>query len=143
MASLSPHVHFEYDPTHKVLAVRAVGEMDGEIFKACYAMVGRLVQGLEVRAAFFDLTNVRRFSVSAATIRHVSTLSPVLPDPTPRYVIASQAHIYGMARMFQIVSMRGRDNLRVVRTQKDAYEALGLTAGAEFQRVAEPPDVSS
>ena len=142
MANLSPDVHFEYDPTHKVFAVRAVGEMDDAIFKACYEMVGRLVQGMEVRAALFDLTHVRRFNVSAATIRHVSTLSPVLPDPTPRYVIASQDHIYGMARMFQIVSTRGRDNLRVVRTQKDAFEALGLTAGTEFERVAEPPDVS-
>jgi hypothetical protein len=140
--NLTPHVHFEYDATHKVLAVRAVGDMDDEVFKACYAMVGRLVQGMDVRAAFFDLTNVGRFNVSAATVRYVSTLSPVLPDPTPRYVIASQDHIYGMARMFQIVSTRGRDNLRVVRTQKDAYEGLGLTAGAEFQRVAEPPDVS-
>ena len=141
--NLSPHVHFEYDDTHKVLAVRAVGEMDDEIFKACYSTVGRLVQELEVRAAFFDLTNVRRFTVSAATIRHVSTLSPVLPDPTPRCVIASQDHIYGMVRMFQIVSIRGRDNLHVFRTQKDAYEALGLTAAAEFHRVAEPPDVLS
>ena len=128
MASLSPHIHFEYDPAHKVLAVRAVGDIDDEIFTGCYAMVGRLVQVMEVQAAFFDLTNVGRFSVSAATVRHVSGLSPVLPDPTPRYVIASQAHIYGMARMFQIVSTRGRDNLRVVRTQQDAYEPPDLAS---------------
>ncbi|HVZ19713.1 MAG TPA: hypothetical protein VG871_01550, partial [Vicinamibacterales bacterium] len=59
-------------------------------------------------------------------VRHLSHLAPVLPDPTPRYVIAPQPHIYGLARMFQITSRAGRDGLHVVRTADDAYAALGL-----------------
>ena len=140
--SLSPNVVFEYDPVHKVFAVRAVGEMDDEVFKASYAMAGRLIQVMDVQAGLFDLSNVRRFTVTAATIRHVSALAPVLPDPTPRFVIASQAHVYGMARMFQIVSPKGRDNLRVVRTQKDAYDALGITGSSAFEPVPELPDLT-
>jgi hypothetical protein len=140
---LSQHIHFEYDQAQKVLAIRARGDITDDILKACYAMVARLAQGLEVQAAFFDLSDVGRFDVSAATVRHISTLAPALPDPTPRYVIATQAHIFGMARMFQILSPRGRDMLHVVRSARDAYAALGLSAESHFEPLPEPPDTAS
>ena len=138
MSLLSQHIYFEYDPAQKVLAIRARGDITDDIFKTAYATLARLAQGIDVRAAFFDLTSVGRFDVSAATVRHVSALAPALPDPTPRYVIATQAHIYGMARMFQIVSPRGRDMLHVVRSARDAYTALGLTAESHFEPLPEP-----
>src|SRR5438477_8235400 len=103
MPDLSTHVRFEYDAVHKVLAVRATGDITDDVLGAVYAEVARLGQEREVRAAFFDLSGVGRFDVSATAVRQLSKLSPALPDPTPRYVVATKAHIFGMARMFQIV----------------------------------------
>jgi len=40
-----------------------------------------------------------------------------------------------MARMFQIVASKGRDALHVVRSVKDAHDALGLHA-PQFERLA-------
>ena len=50
-----------------------------------------------------------------------------------KYIVATQDHIFGMARMFQITS-RGRDALQVVRTPQDVYTALGLTT-PRFERL--------
>jgi len=69
----------------------------------------------------------------------VSKLHPRFPDPTPRYVIATRDDVFGMARMFQIVSPAGRDMLHVVRSVKEAYDALGLTDTPAFEPVPEPP----
>lgn len=130
----STHFHFEYDSAHKVFAVRMHGIVTDEIFKACYAATPAEVQGRDVVAALMDLSDVDRYDVSANTVREVSRLPPLFPDPTPRWVIATQDHIFGMARMFQMTSPGGRDMLHVVRSIGDAYAALGI-ASPQFERL--------
>ena len=66
-------------------------------------------------------------------MRRPST-AQMLPDPLPKYIVATQDHIFGMARMFQITSS-GRDTLHVVRSAQDVYTALGLTDAARFERL--------
>jgi hypothetical protein len=133
----SPYFHFEYDVANKLFAMRMHGAITDEIFKACYMETPRYVEGREVRAAVMDLSDVERYDVSAAAVREVSRLAPLFPDPIPRWVVAPQDHIFGMARMFQMTSPGGRDRLHVVRSMKDAYAALGVTT-PRFERL---PDV--
>jgi hypothetical protein len=133
----SPHFHFEYDAENKIFAMRMHGTITDTIFKACYAETPQYVRGREVRAALMDLSDVERYDVSAAAVRDVSRLAPLFPDPTPRWVVAPQDHIFGMARMFQMTSRGGRDMLHVVRSMTDAYAALGVTT-PNFERL---PDV--
>jgi hypothetical protein len=64
----------------------------------------------------------------------MSSLTPLIPDPLPKYIVAAQDHMFGMARMFQITS-RGRDALRIVRSAQDVYDELGLPAAAHFERL--------
>ena len=129
---------FEYDASSKVLAVRVVGAFTDDIFKACYGEATRHVAGQEILGALMDLSKVERFEISAEAVRQVSVLPPAINDPVPRYVVASQAHIFGMARMFQIISPKGRDALRIVRTLKDAYDGLGVTT-PQFERLPDLP----
>ena len=124
----SPHFYFEYDAANRILAVRMHGTITDSIFKACYTETPRHVQGRDIRAALMDLTGVERYDVSAAAMRDVSRLAPLFPDPTPRWVVAPQDHIFGMARMFQMLSPAGRDMLHVVRSAREAYDALGVTS---------------
>ena len=134
----SPHFHFEYDATHRIFAVRMRGTITDAIFKACYAETPRYVQGRDVQAALTDLSDVQRYDVSAAAVRDVARLAPLFPDPTPRWVIAPQDHIFGMARMFQMTSPAGRGMLHIVRSMTDAYAALGVTT-PHFERL---PDLA-
>ena len=134
----SPHFHFEYDSTNRIFAVRMHGTITDSIFKACYAETPRHVRGREVRAALMDLSDVARYDVSTAAVRDVSRLAPLFPDPTPRWVVAPQDHVFGMARMFQMTSPAGRDRLHIVRSMADAYAALRVTT-PNFERL---PDLS-
>jgi hypothetical protein len=126
---------FEYDEANKIFAIRVMGTVTDDVFRAVYASTPRHVEGREIRAALIDLSTITGFDVTAAAIRQVSAQQPPIADPTPRYVIATEAHIFGMARMFQIVASRGRDRLHVVRSVKDAHDALGLAA-PRFERLA-------
>ena len=133
----SLHYHFDYDAANKIFAVRMHGAINDAIFRACYLETPRYVQGRDVRAALMDLSDVERYDVSAAAVRDVSRMPPLFPDPTPRYVVAPQDYIFGMARMFQMTSPAGRDMLHIVRSMKDACAALGVTT-PQFERL---PDV--
>ena len=133
----SSHFHFEYDAESRIFAVRMRGIITDKIFKDCYTETPRHVRGRDIRAALMDLSDVERYDVSAAAVRDVSRLAPLFPDPTPRWVIAPQDHIFGMARMFQMTSPAGRNMLRIVRSMADAYAALGVTT-PHFERL---PDV--
>ena len=129
---------FEYDASKKILAVHISGPATDDSLKACYLNAARYVEGREVRGAIIDLTAVGSFNVSAAGVRQLSALEPLVPDPAVRYVIAPQAHIYGMARMFQLVSSKGRDKFHVVRSLSAAHEALGVAA-QQFERLPTLP----
>jgi hypothetical protein len=127
--------HFEYDAQNRIFAVRMTGAITDDVFKACYAETLRLVEGRDILAAVTDLSAVDRYDVSAAAVREVSKLPPLFPDPTPRYVVAASDHVFGMARMLQLVSEQGREMLHVVRSVQEAYDALGLRA-PHFDRLA-------
>ena len=127
--------YFEYDEAEKLFAVRMTGSITDDSFKACYAETLRLAPGREIRAALMDLSAVDRYDVSAAAVLEVSKLRPLFPDPTPRYIVATSEHVFGMARMLQLVSDHGRDGLHVVRSLQEAYDALGLHA-PQFERLA-------
>ena len=129
-----PDFHFEYDAANRVLAVRVTGTFTDATMKALYAGISDQVRQRNVRAALLDLTATAHFDVSAEAVRQMSSLTPLLPDPIPKYIIAAQDHMFGMARMFQITS-RGRDALRIVRSAQDVYSELGLAGAAQFERL--------
>jgi hypothetical protein len=129
-----PDFHFEYDTANALLAARVTGSFTDATMKALYAGISDHVRQRDVRAAILDLTAASHFDVSAEGVRQMSSLTPILPDPIPKYIIAAQDHMFGMARMFQITS-RGRDALRIVRSAQDVYDALHLPAAAHFERV--------
>lgn len=129
---------FEYDASAKVFAVHLTGPANDDSLKACYLNAARYVEGREVRGAIINLTDVDSFDVSATGVRALAALEPIVPDPAVRYVIAPQAHIFGMARMFQMVSPKAREKFHVVRTLDAALEALGVTT-KQFERLPTLP----
>ena len=120
-----PDFHFEYDAEHMVLALRVTGAFTDDVMKACYAAIAGQIGRREIRAALLDLSAAGEFDLSAQAVRGLAKLAPLLPDPLPKYIVATQDHVFGMARMFQITS-QGRDALYVVRSRQDAYSALGI-----------------
>ncbi len=130
------HFHFEYDPVHELFVVRMHGQVTDDVFKASYAATPRYTAGRRIRAALMDLSGVESYDVSSTAMRDVSRLPPLFPDPTPRWVVAPQDYVFGMARMFQLLSPSGRDMLHVVRTMDEALEALDIES-PQFERLPE------
>jgi hypothetical protein len=50
-----------------------------------------------------------------------------MPDPSRLVVfVASAPHLFGIARMFEMLGAESRPNLHVVRTAEEAYEVLNV-----------------
>jgi hypothetical protein len=128
-----PDFYIEYDALNRLLAVRVTGAFNDAAMRRCYDAVAEEVSRHDVRAAFLDLSAVSEFNLSADAVRGMSRLAPLLPDPLPKYIVANQDHMFGMARMFQITS-RDRDALHIVRTSQEVYTSLGLKSPA-FERL--------
>jgi hypothetical protein len=124
----------EYDAIGGILAARFVTVLTDDTLIDFYAKAPHYIESRIVRAGIFDLTDVTSFDVSALTLRRIAAMPPLLDEPIPRFVIAPQAHIYGMARMFQLISF-SRGRLQVVHQRQQAYDELG-TPEPRFEIVA-------
>ena len=128
-----PDFYIEYDAGNRLLAVRVIGAFTDSAMRRCYDAIADEIRKRDVRAAFLDLSAASEFNLSADAVRGMSRLAPLLPDPLPKYIVANQDHMFGMARMFQITS-RDRDALQIVRTSQEVYSSLGLQTPS-FERL--------
>ena len=125
---------FEYDAANGIIAARVMGHVDDAVFRALYQAASSQIQACHARSGVADFSSVTSFDVSNETIRDVARMAPLIPDPTPRYIVAPPDHIFGTVRMLQLMSGNRRDGVRVVRTLAEAYQGLGLTSPT-FERM--------
>lgn len=108
-------------------------------------MTGVILLDLQARAAKYmasrlpcrgilDFSKVTDFEVSTAAIREVAASPPVFPAGYMRVLVIPRDFIYGLARMFQILTEETRPELRVVRTMEEVYGLLGVSS-PEFEPV--------
>jgi len=114
----------EFDPKNNVLRARLQGRVTDDILLDCYATLARYAASHPACRAIADVSGVAEFSVSSAAIRQLAKAPPAIPAPYMRIFVAPQAHMYGMARMFQIITEESRPNFHVVRTMDEAYRLL-------------------
>lgn len=118
---------FEFDPANKILLARFEGQLTAESLAEFYKAVREHSTATDANAGIMDLSSVTGFPVSSEFIRQLARREPAMPDATrPRIIVAPQAHVFGLARMFQIVGEATRPRLAVVRTLDEALLALGV-----------------
>jgi hypothetical protein len=117
----------DFDSMHRILRCRLEGRVTDEELREYYRLAGDHVAQTEPVAGILDLTAVKSFEVSSATIRELAKSRSPFPHPEhPRIVIATSSDIFGLARMFEIEGHEKRPNLHVVRSQKEALAILGI-----------------
>jgi len=127
--------YFEFDATNKILGAHFEGRVTDHELKEYYRAAGKYLAKTAARAAITDFSDVTSFKVSPKTIRELAELPPAMPDPRwPRVIVAPAAHIFGIARMFQLQGESTRPNLHVVTTLKEAWAVLGVQK-VKFERV--------
>ena len=117
-------VRYEFDSQHKILLLVVEGDVGDEEIVAANEQIARYVSLLRPRAGISDLSGITAFNVSVNAMRTAAAQPVPYPEETAWFIVAAKDHVFGMARMYEMVG--SRDNLKVVRSRQEALAALGV-----------------
>lgn len=120
------NVAVDFDKKNNILRGTPEGPMTGAMLLELYAAASKYMESHPPCRAILDLSRVTDFEVSGEAIRQVAAAPSAVPAGYMRVLVAPQIFIYGLARMFQILSEKTRPELQVVRTLDEAYVLLGV-----------------
>jgi len=126
--------HFEFDVEHKVLLFVLEGEVGNAEILGSNSKIAEQASRLHPASVIADVSGITKLDVSSDVIRSAAR------RPTPNVVeaalviVAPQEHLFGMARMYEMVGSRTRPNLKIARTREEALAGLGVP-NAKFERL--------
>lgn len=115
-----------FDVKHAVLRIAFEGRLtDADLF-AGYSAVGSYVASHPPCASIVDYSDITSNEFTIKAVANLARSPRAMPPGFLRINVAPTDEIYGMARMFQMLSEENRPELRVVRTMDDALALLGV-----------------
>ena len=117
---------FEFDPVNKVVCWRLRGEVTEELFAESLQLVADILADTNPNSGIIDFSEVTSLHLSTDTLKQTASSKPVFPTKLPRIIVAPSGHVYGMARMFAVITESTRKDVQVVRTMDEAYQLLGI-----------------
>lgn len=119
---------FEIDVQAQTLRATISGQITDSELRECYELAREYAARAGVRSAILDLSAVTSAPISADVLLRISESAPTLPDPAIRVIVAPSNHMFGLARMFQILGEKTRHSLHVVHKMEEAYALVGITS---------------
>ena len=118
---------FEFDVTNQILLGRFEGQLTEESGLQFYSAIRKRGIATDARAGIWDFSSATE-NVASEAIRRVAKQEPAMPDAInrPCFIIAPDAHLFALSRMFQISGEHKRPLLQVVRSLEEALRALGI-----------------
>jgi hypothetical protein len=118
----------EFDPANKILLLHFEGQVTDESVAEFYRAIRKYWTAADASMGIVDFSSVIEFALSSNRIRQLAQQEPCMPDATsrPRVIVAPKTHVFGLARMFQILGEPARPRLSVVHTLDEALAALGI-----------------
>ncbi len=118
---------FDIDWKHRIIRCRLHGHVTDNDLRQLYTTGYKLVFRTQPVASIVDGTDGHSFEITPGMIRELAKAAPVLPEPNVcRVIVAPSPDFYGMARMFEIQGEATRQNLHVVRSEKEALAILAV-----------------
>lgn len=120
-------IRFEIDPAHRIRVAHFEGVVSDEELLGSY---GALVARPDYDATLDDMVDmgaVDRLEVSSDTVRRlVSMFTPMDSDQvvTRLAIVAPKDHVFGMARMYEILRSDAPEQIRVFRDRDEARRWL-------------------
>jgi len=127
--------HFEFDSQHKILLLVAEGDIEDPEILAAKDTIAAQVSRLQPTVGITDLSAVTKFDVSSEAMRAAARQPSPYPEAIRSFIVAPKDHVFGLARMYELVGSRTRGNLTVVRSRQEALAAIGIP-NPKFERVA-------
>jgi hypothetical protein len=131
----------DLDPTHRVLRCTVTSAFTDVGCTELYRTLKRLASWDGPYAGILDLNQAPAFPISSNTIRVLAALEPAIPAGRPRVIVAAEAVMYGLARMFELIRDSMGGELQVVRSLEEAYDMLGVRP-EDFTRRVFPEDLA-
>jgi len=126
----------DFDAKNNILRGTLDGRMTGSILLEFYARVARYMASHPPCHGILDFSKVTEFEVSSAAIRQVAAAPAAFPAGYIRVLVIPKDLIYGLARMFQILTENSRPELHVVRTMDEAFRLLHVES-PDFRPVSD------
>jgi len=117
---------FDFDPINKVVCWRLRGEVTKDLFVESLKLCAEIFADTKPTSGIIDLSEVTSFRVPTDIIKRVADSAPIVPSLLIRVIVAPADHVFGMGRMFSVLSQDTRSNTHVVRTMNEAYEMLKI-----------------
>ena len=114
----------DFDAKNNILRWTLEDEVTDAVLLDFYAVATKYAASHPPCRSIIDFSKVTDFHVSSETVRQVAAAPTALPAQYLRVIVIPSDFIYGMGRMFQILSEKTRPELHVVRTMDEAYRLL-------------------
>lgn len=125
---------FEFDAVNNVLRTCWEGTITEAIFWETYSAAGRFLAPRPACRGITDMSGVTKFEVSVEAIKKMAATPPVIRAELMHVIVAPKDDLYGLSRMFEILSEQNRPNLHVVKSMMEAQALLGISE-PQFSRV--------
>ena len=116
----------DVDHTNKIIMLTIDGELTDQTLLAGYAALGSCFEHYGACDCIVDYTGLTKVAITTQGIRYLADRRPIFPMDCLVLNIAPEDAMYGMARMFQILSSDSRPNFRVVHTMGEALKLIGV-----------------
>jgi hypothetical protein len=118
----------EFDPANKILLLHVEGRLVDDTVAEFYRAIRMYWTTTDACMGIVDFSSVTEFALSGNLIIQLAQQEPCMPDGTsrPRVIVAPEAHVFDLARMFQILAENTRPLLSVVHTLDEGFAELGV-----------------
>jgi hypothetical protein len=127
----------EYDAENKILLATIEGPLTAAVLVELQEAAGKWARSsnAELEVGIVDISRVTKVEISSDEIRDVARRPMPLPSKVLRIGVAPKDLLYGLVRMFQLLTESTRPNFQNVRTLEEAYRLINVEA-PQFERVA-------
>jgi len=117
--------HFGFDRQQQIVLAILEGDFGDEDLRQFFACMEVHARSLRPSAVIIDFSTAR-VQLSGDGIWSAARMPSPYAEPIPRFLIAPDLHVFGLARMYQMMRGDPPDSLHVVRTADEALEMLGV-----------------
>lgn len=119
---------FESDEVHRIIRVVFEGPCtDDDVLEAYYAL-SLLLERNGPASVIIDYTDVTDIRISTEAVSEHSYRLPTVDTDGFLIAVAPQPMMYGIARMFELITAETRPNMRVVHSMKEALAVMNVSS---------------
>jgi hypothetical protein len=121
---------FEVDEVHSIMRTVFEGACsDDDMLEAYYAL--SLLWERHGRAhVIIDYTDITDIMISTEAVREHSYRLPIVDTDYFLIAVAPNAIMYGIARMFELITAETRPNMRIVHSLKEALDLMDVSSAS-------------